>query len=169
MVARREGEVLHPAEDYEDYKLKVSRYIEQNGDKTVIAKLHRNIPMTSHELEELGRIFTSELGDERDYQAAFGDTPFGQLVRQVAGLDHEAAMAAFGEFLSDESLNRQQMDFVHKVVDYVEKNGYMDLAELTRPPFDRPQKFVRLFDGTHQRRLVELIRAVNDNATIPAA
>lgn len=169
VVARREGEVLHPAEDYEDYKLKVSRYIEQNGDKTVIAKLHRNIPMTSHELEELGRIFTSELGDERDYQAAFGDTPFGQLVRQVAGLDHEAAMAAFGEFLSDESLNRQQMDFVHKVVDYVEKNGYMDLAELTRPPFDRPQKFVRLFDGTHQRRLVELIRAVNDNATIPAA
>ena len=78
-------------------------------------------------------------------------------------------MAAFGEFLSDESLNRQQMDFVHKVVDYVEKNGYMDLVELTRPPFDRPQKFVRLFDGTRQRRLVELIRAVNDNATVPAA
>jgi type I restriction enzyme R subunit len=168
VVGRREGEVLHPAESYEDYKLKVNRYIEQNGDRTVIAKLHRNIPMTSYEFEELGRIFTSELGDERDYQAAFGDTPFGRLVRQMAGLDHKAAMAAFAEFLGDESLSRQQMDFVHKVVDYVEKNGYMDLAELTRPPFDQPQKFVRLFDGGRQRKLVELIRAVNDNATIPA-
>lgn len=169
VVATREGEVLHPAEDYEGYKLKVSRYIEQNGDRTVIAKLHRNIPMTSYEFEELGRIFTRDLGDENDYRAAFGDTPFGRLVRQVAGLDHEAAMAAFAEFLGDESLNRQQMDFVHKVVDYVERNGYMDLSELTRPPFDQPQKFVRLFDGGRQRRLVELIRAVNDNATIPAA
>lgn len=169
VVNRREGELLHHAEDYEDYKLKVSRYIEQNGDNTVIAKLHRNIPMTSYEFEELGRIFTSELGNERDYRAAFGDTPFGQLVRQVAGLDHEAAMAAFADFLSDESMSRQQMDFVHKVVAYVEKNGYMDLSELTRPPFDQPQKFVRLFDGGRQRKLVELIRAVNDNATIPAA
>lgn len=169
VTGHREGETLHPSEDYEDYKLKVGRYIEQNRDRTVISKLRHNEPMTSYEFEELGRIFTQELGNEQDYQAAFGETPFGRLVRQTAGLDHEAATAAFADFLNDESLTRSQMDFVHKVVDYVERNGYMDLAELTRPPFDRPQKFVRLFDGGKQRHLVELIRAVNDNATIPAA
>lgn len=168
VVGRREGDVLYPSEDYEDYKLKVNRYVEHNTDRSVIYKLRHNQPMTSFEFEELGRIFTHELGSETDYQAAYGQTPFGRLVRQIAGLDHEAAMTAFAEFLNDESLTRAQMDFVHKVVDYVEHNGYMELSELNRAPFDQPQKFVRLFDGKHARRLVQLINAVNDNAVKPA-
>ena len=84
-------------------------------------------------------------------------------------MDHAAAMAAFAEFLNDESLNRAQMNFVHKVVDYVEQNGYMDLADLSKPPFDQPQRFVRLFDNKHAQRLIALISSVNDNATKPAA
>ena len=169
VVGRHEGDAISPKEDYEDYKLKVSRYIAQNANRTVIAKIYRNQPMTSFELNELECIFTVELGNEADYRAAYGDTPFGKLVRQVAGLSHEAAMNAFAEFLGDESLSRQQMNFVHKVVDYVETNGFMDLADLSKPPFDQPQSFVRLFDGRRQWRLVQIIRSVNDNAITPAA
>lgn len=169
IVGRHEGDAISPKEDYEDYKLKVSRYIAQNANRTVISKIHRNQQMTSFELNELERIFTVELGNEADYRSAYGDTPFGKLVRQVAGLSHEAAMDAFAEFLGDESLSRQQMDFVHKVVDYVETNGFIDLADLGKPPFDQPQSFVRLFDGRRQRLLVQIIQSVNDNATTPAA
>lgn len=169
VLDRKEGDVLHPGENYEDYRLKVNRYIEQNSDKSVIYKLRHNQPMSSYEFEELGNIFTHELGNESDYRSAYGETPFGRLVRQIAGVDHTAAMAAFAEFLNDESLNRAQMNFVHKVVDYVEQNGYMDLANLSKPPFDQPQRFVRLFDNKHAQRLIALISSVNDNATKPAA
>lgn len=169
VLSRTEGEVLEPEEDYEDYKLKVERYIESNGDKTVIAKLHKNIPMTSYEFVELGNIFTHELGNEAEYEKAYGDIPFGRLVRKIAGVDHEAAMAAFSEFLNDTTLNRDQMDFVTNVVKYVEENGYIDLAKINEPPFDRPAKLVRLFDRSKQMKLVKIIRTVNDNATTPAA
>ncbi len=169
VISRTEGEVIEPAEDYEDYKLKVERYIETNGDKTVISKLHRNIPMTTYEFVELGNIFTHELGNETDYEMAYGDIPFGRLVRKIAGVDHEAAMEAFSEFLNDATLNRDQLDFVTNVVSYVEENGYIDLARINEAPFDRPAKLIRLFDKSKQQRLVKIIRSVNDNATTPAA
>jgi type I restriction enzyme R subunit len=55
------------------------------------------------------------------------------------------------------------------VVDYVEVNGYMELAALSRAPFDRPQSFVRLFDRRKQQRLVNIINGIRDNAVKPAA
>lgn len=169
VLSRREGDALAPAEDYADYKLKVNRYIAENGDEIVIHKLRNNLPMTAYEFEQLEAILTKKLGSERDYQSAYGETPFGLLVRKVAKLDHEAAMEAFAEFLNDESLTQQQMSFMRKIVAYVESNGYMEPSDLMKPPFDRPATFIKLFDDGKQRKLVQLINQVKNNAVIPAA
>ncbi|TGY67631.1 DUF4145 domain-containing protein [Enterorhabdus sp. NM05_H27] len=166
---RKEGEELVADENYADYKLKVNRYVHEHGDQTVIYKLRNNLPMTEYEFTELSRILTQELGTEKDYQTAFGDAPFGLLVRQITKLDHGAAMQAFAEFVNDEELNAQQIAFVHKVVEYVENNGYIEPAALMKAPFDRPKPFIRLFDDGRQKRLMQLIRQVRDNATEPAA
>ena len=50
--------------------------------------------MTEFEFEQLERIFTHDLGNAEDYAKAYGDTPFGLLVRRLVHLDHDAAMAA---------------------------------------------------------------------------
>ncbi|NPD30992.1 DEAD/DEAH box helicase family protein [Eggerthellaceae bacterium zg-1084] len=168
-TSRREGDLIDLGEDYADYKLKVNRFINEHTDHFVIAKLKRNIPMTQFELDELERIFTHELGTERDYQSAYGDTPFGLLVRKIAKLDHEAAMEAFAEFINDGGLSREQVAFVHKVVGFVEDNGYMEPAALMKAPFDRPTSFIRLFDDARQKQLIQIIKQVRDNATTPAA
>lgn len=169
VLARKEGDLLSADEDYADYKLKVSRYINEHSDNLLIHKLTHNIPMTAFEFEELGRIFTCELGTESDYRAAYGETPFGLLVRRIAKLDHEAAMDAFAEFINDEGLSQRQIAFVHKVVSFVESNGYMEPTDLMKPPFDRPMSFIRLFDDARQKRLVQLIVQVKNNAVEPAA
>lgn len=169
VLGRKEGDLVDPGEDYADYKLKVNRFVSEHRDHFVIEKLRRNMPMTQLELDELERIFTSELGTANDYQGAYGDVPFGLLVRKIAKLDHEAAMAAFADFINDATLSRDQVAFVHKVVDYVEENGYMEPAALMRAPFDRPTSFVRLFDDARQKRLVKIIKQVRDNAVTPAA
>lgn len=158
-----------PGENFADYKLKVERYIKDYGNSLVIQKLHRNKPMTSKEFEELERIFTQELGNADDYSRVYGDTPFGLLVRKLVKLDHDAAMSAFAEFINTEDLNEQQISFVHKVVNYVVENGYMDLSALNQPPFDRPQPFVRLFNTKQQTGLVAIIKSINSNAEKPAA
>lgn len=49
--------------------------------------------------------------DFEDYQREFGDTPFSLLVRRIAKLDHEAAMKAFSDFISGQSLNQKQIAF----------------------------------------------------------
>lgn len=163
------GVTVMPNEDFADYKLKVNRYLQDYADNPVITKLHTNAPLTEGDFAELERIFTQELGTVDDYSRAFGETPFGLLVRQVVKLDHEAAMAAFEEFINDEELTGQQMAFVHRAIDYIEANGYMDPTALSQVPFDRPQSFVRLFDRKRQLRLVSIIKEIKENALRPAA
>jgi len=160
-----EGKAMYQAYDFENYKLKVNRYIEQNRDTLAIHKLRNNIPLTALDYESLEKIFTGELGTAEDYKREFQDTPFGLLVRKIAKLEYEAAIVAFSEFINDESLSQGQIVFVKKVIDYIVQNGYIDnVAELTKPPFDKPQSFVKLFDGTKQRRLVEMVTQIKENA-----
>ncbi len=49
------------------------------------------------------------------------------------------------------------------------ENGYMEPAALARPPFDRPQSFVRMFSREQQEALVTAINEVKRNAEEPAA
>lgn len=161
----REGVPLDSGYDFEDYKLKVNRYIEENRDHIAIYKLRNNIPLTAGDYDSLERILTGELGTVDDYKREFKDTPFGLLVRKIAKLEREAAMQAFSEFINDESLTQQQIVFVHRVIDYIVQNGYIEsVADLAKPPFDKPQSFLKLFDGAKQKQLVETIKAIKENA-----
>lgn len=161
----KEGEALGQAYNFDDYKLKVSRYIEQNRDHLAIYKLRNNIPLTATDYKSLEQIFTGELGTPEDYRREFKDTPFGLLVRKIAKLDYEAACAAFSEFINDQSLNQAQIVFVKKIIDYIVQNGYMEnAADLFKPPFDKPQSIIKLFDSTKQKKLVTVIKKIKENA-----
>ena len=37
-----------------------------------------------------------------------------------------AAMQAFSEFINAQSLNQRQINFVHKIINHMEQNGYME-------------------------------------------
>jgi type I restriction enzyme R subunit len=163
---QKEGEIL-PAEDvFENYEKKVNRYIEEHRNTLAIHNLTHNIPLTRKDYEELERVFTQELGSREDYQKAFKDRPFGLQVRKIAKMDHEAALAAFSEFINDNSLNSRQIEFVKKVITHIEQNGYFeDLSILGKPPFDKPARLVD-FDVARRKRLVEVIEEVKGNALV---
>lgn len=165
VTEQQEGLQMEAAYDFEDYRAKVNRYVNEHGDTLAIHKLTHNIPLSQGDYQELERILTSELGSREDYIREFGDTPFGLLIRKIAKLDHEAAMAAFSAFINDQSLNQKQIAFVHKVIQHIELNGYMENpAELTKPPFDKPISFLKLFDAKTQKELVDTINTVRENA-----
>jgi len=161
----REGEGLGPAYTFEDYKLKVNRYIEENRDHLAIYKLRNNIPLTALDYESLEHIFTGELGTAEDYKREYKDTPFGLLVRKIAKLEYEAACVAFSKFINDQSLSQAQIIFLKKVIDYIVQNGYIEnVSVLMKPPFDKPQSFIKLFDGSKQKQIVETVTKIKDNA-----
>lgn len=166
VIGEREGDALDPAYDFEDYKKKVNRYVEENGNTIAIYKLTHNIPLSSGDYQELQRVLTEELGSTEDYQREFGDTPFGLLIRKIGKLDHEAAMQAFSAFINDASLNQKQIAFVQKVINHVEQNGYMeDITQLQKPPFDKPVSFIKLFDAKRRMDMMHTIQSITENAT----
>ena len=170
VLSQSEGQQLEGAYDFEAYHDKVNRYVNEHGDTLAIHKLTHNIPLTAGDYQELSRILTVELGSQEDYQREFGDTPFGLLIRKIARLDHDAAMEAFSAFINDQSLNQRQIEFVHKIIHHIERNGYMDsVADLTKPPFDKPVSFVKLFDKRTQMALMAAVKRVKDNAMVSGA
>lgn len=161
------GETISDGYDFEDYKLKVNRYIEEHKDETAIFKLRNNMPLTPDDYQALTAILMKDLGNPEDYQREFGDTPLGLLVRKVAKMERDAAMQAFSSFINEQNLNQQQIVFVHKIVDYVVENGYIEsIKVLMLPPFDKPQNFLRLFSDAERKRLMQIVESIRDNAVL---
>lgn len=170
VIDQQEGVQLEAAYDFEDYRAKVNRYVNEHGNTLAIYKLTHNIPLAMGDYQELERVLTSELGSKEDYVREFGDTPFGLMIRKIVKLDHEAAMQAFSAFINDQSLNQKQIAFVNKIINHIELNGYMEsVAELTKPPFDKPVSFIKLFDAKTRTALMETINQVRENAVQIAA
>lgn len=170
IIGEQEGVQLEPPYDFEDYRAKVDRYVNENGNALAIYKLTHNIPLSVGDYRELERVLTSELGSKEDYAREFGNTPFGLLVRKIAKLDHDAAMAAFSQFINDQSLSQKQITFVHKIINHIEQNGYMEsVTILTKPPFDKLLSFTKLFDRKMQSEIMATINKVKDNAIVVVA
>jgi type I restriction enzyme R subunit len=63
------------------------------------------------------------------------------------------------------SLNQNQIAFVHKIINHIEQNGYMeDIKELMKPPFDKTVSFVKLFDMRTRTSLMKKINEIKENA-----
>lgn len=165
IIHSQEGVQLDTAYDFENYRAKVNRYVNEHGNTLAIYKLTHNIPLAAGDYQELERVLTSELGSKEDYKREFGDTPFGLLVRKIAKLNHEAAMQAFSAFINDQPLNQKQIAFVKKIINHIELNGYMEnVSELTKPPFDKPVSFIKLFDAKTRTALIATINQIRENA-----
>lgn len=162
----QEGNPLDSAYDFEDYRAKVNRYVNEHPNTLAIYKLTRNIPLNKGDYQELERILTCELGSKADYAREYGNTPFGLLVRKIAKLNREAAMQAFSAFINDSSLNQSQIVFVHQIINYIVLNGYMEnIATLVNSaPFNRSANFYRLFDDTTQKAIIGTIKQIKENA-----
>ena len=165
VLGSKEGEALGAAYDFEDYRKKVNRYVEEHKNDAVIYKLNHNLPLSQFDYDELERILTQELGDSDDYKREYGDTPFGLLIRKITKLDHESTMAAFSAFINDSSLNQRQIEFILKIINHIENNGYIeDIKILLRPPFDKPYSFIKMFDVQTRDAILKTIENIKNNA-----
>lgn len=155
-------------DDLKNYKAKAEFYIRQHQDNAVIAKLKSNVPLTSDDVKALETILWSEVGTKEDYEAEYGQKPLGELVREVVGLDMNAAKAAFAEYLNDVNLDSRQIYFVNQIVEYIVHNGLMkDLSVLQESPFTDQGSVVDVFaDVTIWMGIRKAIEKVNANALV---
>jgi len=155
-------------DDLKDYKAKAEFYVRQHQDNIVIAKLRSNIPLTSEDIKALEQILWSEVGTKQDYEAQYGQKPLGEFVREIVGLDMNAAKTAFAEYLNDTSLDARQIYFVNQIVEYIVHNGMMkDLSVLQEAPFTDRGSIVEVFtDISVWMGIRKIIEQVNSNALV---
>ena len=131
-----------------------------------IAKLKSNVPLTAEDIKELEKILWSELGTQEEQEAEYGKKPLGEFVREIVGLDMNAAKEAFSAYLEDTSLDSRQIYFVNQIVEYIVHNGTMkDLSVLQEPPFTDMGRIVEVFtDGSVWLGIKKIIDQINANA-----
>ena len=153
-------------DDLANYRLKVNYYIRQHQNELVIHKLHSNQPLTELDIKQLERILWSEVGSREDYEREYGDKPLGELVREIVGLDMNAAKEAFSRYLNDVNLDQRQIYFVNQIINYIVKNGVMkDLSVLQDVPFTDRGSIVEIFtDLSLWMGIKQVIDNINANA-----
>ena len=154
------------SDDLKNYKAKAEYYVRQHQDNAVIAKLKSNVPLTSADVKVLEDILWSEVGTRQEYQAEYGEKPLGEFVREIVGLDMNAAKAAFAEYLDETQLDSRQIYFINQIVEYIVRNGMMkDLSVLQETPFTDQGSIVEVFsDMKVWMGIRKVIEQVNANA-----
>jgi type I restriction enzyme R subunit len=154
------------SDDLNNYKAKAEFYVRQHQDMAVISKLKSNIPLTEKDVEILEDIMWNELGTKQEYEAEYGEKPLGEFVREIVGLDMNAAKEAFAEYLNDVTLDSRQTYFVNQIVEYIVHNGLMkDLSVLQESPFTDQGSIVDVFsDLSLWAGIRKVIDSVNANA-----
>ena len=153
-------------DDLKNYKAKAEFYVRQHMDNAVIAKLKGNQPLTGEDVKALEEILWKEVGTQQDYEAEYGQKPLGEFVREIVGLDMNAAKEAFAQYLNDASLDSRQIYFVNQIVEYIVQNGMMkDLSVLQEAPFTDYGSIVEIFtDLSVWAGIRQVIERVNANA-----
>lgn len=164
------GIVVNPPnidnDDLKNYKMKAEYYVSQNQDQIAIKKLRTNLPLTKADIASLEKILWIELGTKADYEAEYGQKPLGEFVREIVGLDMNAAKEAFADYLNDVNLDSRQIYFVNQIVEYIVHNGMMkDLSVLREAPFNDYGSVADIFtDLNVWNGIMRVIKQINDNA-----
>lgn len=153
-------------DDLKNYKAKAEYYVREHQDNIVIAKLRMNQPLTEEDIRNLEQILWSEVGTKEDYEREYGAKPLGEFVREIVGLDMNAAKEAFSEYLNEANLDSRQIYFVNQIVEYIVHNGMMkDLSVLQESPFTDKGSVVEIFtDLTVWMGIRRVIDTINANA-----
>ena len=137
-------------------------------DQYTVAKLKKNIPLTETDIQQLEQILWSDIGTKQDYENEFGEKPLGEFIREIVGLDMNAAKEAFSEYLTGTMLDSRQIYFVNQIVEYIVHNGMMrDLSVLQESPFTDQGSVVDVFtDLSVWAGIRKVIENINANASV---
>ena len=152
--------------NFSNYKKKLEKFLMGNMENVIIWKIRHNIRLTEQDKENLEKILFEELGNNKEYAEAFGDTNIIKAVRNIVGLDKSVASDIFYKYINDNRLNMKQIQFVKLLVDYVIKNGTIDMQKLTEQPFKNVGEVYDLFGNNIDlfKEIRDDIESINQNA-----
>ncbi len=128
--------------------------------------LYQNVKLTSDEIKVLeDLIFNNpEIGTKSDYVNIFGEKSLVNFIRSINGLDPSAVRQSFSNFINNYQLRSDQIEFINKIINHFERNGMLELSELTNPPYTdiNDQGIFIVFDKKDQNNIINIITKLNN-------
>jgi len=148
------------------FKEKARVFLREHESHLALQRLRRNQALTLTDLDELEKMLTAAGGTpELISEAKAKSSGLGLFIRSLVGLDREAAMQAFSEFLQGGTATADQIEFINLIVQELTQNGVMATERLFQSPFTdvnaqgplgvfppaRATKIVQVLDEIHAR------------------
>lgn len=149
------------------FKDKARVFLKAHESHLSLQRLRRNQPLTTTDLVELEKMLV-EAGGSADLinEAKEKNHGLGIFVRSLVGLDHEAAMQAFSEFVSGTTATPNQIEFVNLIVQELTQNGVMEPDRLFQSPFTdiNAQGPLGVFAPAKVTQIVEVLNSIRERA-----
>jgi type I restriction enzyme R subunit len=166
----KEHKVIFNFNDLDAYRNKVEFYLQEKRHHITIHKLVNNIQITNTELEALEKMLFEQgaLGTKEEFIKVYGEQPLGKFIRSILGLDVNAAKLAFGEILSRQTLNSQQIRFMDTLINFLSVKGAIEADMLFNPPFTdiNTSGITGVFDMQTAGKIISLINHINLSAEV---
>lgn len=129
--------------------------------------MKRNVALTDGDLAELEKmLFSSDEVESRDrFEQVYGkETSLKLFIRQIVGLDRNAAKQAFAKYFEESNFTANQIHFVENIIDYLTQNGIMNPGLLYESPFTdfHSNGLDGVFDDDEADEIVSLVRSFNE-------
>jgi type I restriction enzyme R subunit len=109
---------------------------------------------------------SAEIESRQRFEEVFGRTKsLKLLIREIVGLDRQAAKQAFARYLQGTNFSANQIRFIENIIDILTKNGVMNLGALYEPPFtdNHPEGLDGMFNDREADRIVSILRSFNES------
>lgn len=149
------------------FREKARVFLKAHESHLSLQRLKRNQPLTQTDLDELEKMLleaggTSALISEAKEQCQ----GLGLFVRSLVGLDREAAMQAFAEFISGTTASPNQIEFINLIVEELTQTGAVEPRRLFESPFTdvNAQGPLGVFPPAQVTQIVQVLEDIRHRA-----
>jgi type I restriction enzyme R subunit len=149
--------------DLAKFKDKARQFLRAHENHLSLQRLRRNQALTQGDLLELEKMLIDAGGTQELIHQAIAQTQsLGVFIRSLVGLEREAAMQAFNEFISDSTLRANQIEFIREIVEHLVQDGVMDTGRLYESPFTdiNPMGVIALFPSAKVNRITQILEDI---------
>lgn len=149
------------------FKEKARVFLRAHESHLSLQRLRRNQALTPADLVELEKMLIDAGGSPSLIDEAKEQSHgLGIFIRSLVGLDHEAAMQAFSEFINGSTVTSNQIEFIELIIQELTQTGVMEPARLFESPFTdmNAQGPIGIFPDATVTRIVDVLVAIKASA-----
>lgn len=149
------------------FREKARQFLKAHQSHLSLQRLRRNQPLTPTDLIELEKMLVEAGGTQSQIDEAKEQSHgLGIFIRSLVGLDREAAMQAFSDFINGTTSTPNQIEFVNLIVQELTQNGVMEADRLFQSPFTdlNTQGPLGIFPPARVSQIVEVLKQIRERA-----